>query len=395
MKQTYIGKQCFTGTEILSPFYMQVENGVIQAIGSGNPPEGILSSMDPIVLKGELVTPGWIDAHCHIVKGKDDLGNRVDLESPARLAETLIRSGKNAEAMLKAGVVAIRDLGSTHGYALGVRDAIRAGVIMGPEIVASGQALCATGGHGFTISIEADGPLAMKKAARQVIKNGADCVKIMVSGGVNSPGPEPAPAELTLDEIQAATDAAHALGRKVAVHTHGNTAIRRCVEAGVDSIEHGVFLTEDLMELMAEKGIALVPTLSAPYYAVNEGLKAEPDNPDHAKSKEVLKRHRNAVITAHKKGVMVAFGTDAGTPFNSYENVAYELVLMVKKAGFTPIDALTCATVNSAKLLGIDDHLGQLAPGMEASFLVFAGNPLESIESVVEEKEIYCKGVRI
>lgn len=390
--QTYIGKRCFTGQEVLSPFYMQVENGMIQAIGAGLPPA---SETPPIELQGELVTPGWIDAHCHVVKGKDDMGNPVDFASPAKLAETLIRSGKNAEAMLRAGVVAIRDLGSIDGYALGVRDAIKAGVILGPEIVAAGPALCATGGHGFTISLEKDGPVAMRQGARQIVKMDADCVKIMVSGGVNSPGPEPAPAELTFEEIQAATEAAHALGRKVAVHTHGNTAIRRCVQAGVDSIEHGVFLTEDLMEMMAEKKIALVPTLSAPYYAVAEGLKVDPDNPDHAKSKEVLERHRNAVIAAHKKGVLVAFGTDAGTPFNDYKAVAYELVLMVEKAGFTPMEAMTCATVNSAKLLGIDDHLGQLISGKEASFLVFTGNPLESIEAVIEEKVIYLRGERV
>jgi imidazolonepropionase-like amidohydrolase len=390
--QIYIGKRCFTGLEVLSPFYMQVEGGMIQAIAAGEPPE---SETSPIELEGDLVTPGWIDAHCHVIKGQNALGDPVDFATPARVADTLCRSTNNAKKILMAGVVACRDLGSTDGYALGLRDAIKAGMVEGPEIVAAGQSLCVTGGHGATISLEKDGPIAMRQGARQVVKDGADCVKIMVSGGVNSPGPEPGPPELTLEEIQAATEAAHALGRKVAVHTHGNTAIRRAVEAGVDSIEHGVFLTEDLMESMAEKGIALVPTLSAPYYAVNEGLKTDPDNPDHAKSKEVLQRHRDAVIAAHKKGVMVAFGTDAGTPFNYYEMAAYELVLMVEAAGFSPLDAMKCATFNSAKLLGIDDHLGQLAPGMDATFLVFEGNPLETIQMVTKKKDIYLRGVRI
>lgn len=391
MMKTYTGKQCFTGTAILSPFYMTVENGKIVAIGAGSPPAG---SSEPIHLDGEMVTPGWIDAHVHLVKGKEGLDQSNNFSTPMRVAETICYAASNAKKLLEAGVVACRDLGSTKGYAIGIRDAIQDGVIAGPEVIAAGRALCATGGHGYGISLEADGVAAMRAGARQVVKDGADCVKIMVSGGVNSPGPEPAPPELLLEEIQAATDAAHALGRKVAVHTHGNTAIRRCVEAGVDSIEHGVFLTEDLMEIMADKGICLVPTFSAPYYAVNEGLKADPDNPDHAKSKEVLARHRAAIKKAHDLGVRVAFGTDVGTPFNRYETAAYELVLMVEAAGFTPVEAMTCATVNSAKLLGIDDHLGQLAPGMDATFLVFDQDPTEDIKAVSKKKTIYLKGVK-
>lgn len=290
--------------------------------------------------------------------------------------------------------MACRDLGSIRGYALGIRDAINKGYVLGPYMVAAGRSICATGGHGYSISLECDGVDEMLKGVRQVVKDGADVVKIMVSGGVNSPGPEPGPPELTYDEIKAAVDVAHALGRKVSVHAHGNTAIRHCVEAGVDSIEHGVYMSEDIMNMMIKKGIYLVPTLSAPYYAVTEGLKKEPDNPDHAESKAVINRHREAVLKSFKKGVKIAFGTDAGSPYNPFGKAAYELVLMVE-SGFKPIEALTAATKSSAELLGIDDKFGTLKVGKKASFLSFAGNPCERIEAVMEEKDIYLEGKKI
>lgn len=150
------------------------------------------------------------------------------------------------------------------------------------------------------------------------------------------------------------------MGRKVAIHAHGVTAIRRGIWCGVDSVEHGVFMSEEIMDEMRRRGAYLVPTLSAPYYAVEEGLRREPNNPDHLRSKSVVQRHRDMLKKCAERGVNIAFGTDAGNTYDPFDKAYYELVLMVE-AGLTPEQAFTAASVGSAALMGISDRLGELA----------------------------------
>ncbi len=387
----FTGKWLFSGGEVIDNFALVAEDGLITWVGEAK--ELASSGFEIQKDLGErYITPGLIDSHVHLLSYQRPNVNQSN--DAAFQAENICRGAWQARQLLRGGVVACRDLGSTNGYALGIREAVNKGYIKGPYTVAAGRVICATGGHGNSIGLQCDGVDQVIKGVRQVVKEGADLVKIMASGGVNSPGPEPGPAELTFAEIKAAVDAAHALGRKVAAHAHGNTAIRHCVEAGVDSIEHGVYLSEDIMTLMVTKGIYLVPTLSAPYYAVAMGLKKEPNNPDHAESKAVLERHRAAVLKSGRMGVKIAFGTDVGSPYNPFDRAAYELVLMVE-AGFKPSEALTAATQVSADLLGIDDKYGTLQVGRKASFLSFKSNPLEQIEVMVGEKDIYWDGQKV
>lgn len=390
-KKAYHGKWIFTGNRekpILENFVMMTENARILWVKPAEDAE--IEDAEAIDLGDAYVVPGFIDAHVHLFCGESAYE-----ECPGRSAAHHVCQGvKNAQELLKAGVVACRDLGAYEGYTLGVRDSIEKGEINGPKIIACGHALCATGGHGYQISYECDGADEVRGQVRRVIKEGADVVKMMVSGGVNSPGPEPGPCEFTEEEIRAGIETTHALGRKVAVHTHGNTAVRYCVEAGVDSIEHGVFLTEDIMDKMVEQGTYLVPTLCAPYYAVTEGLKADPDNPDHAKSKEVIQIHRDMLKQCADKGVKIAFGTDAGSPYNPYDKVPYEMVLMTM-AGLSPRQALDAATSGSAELLGIADDYGSLEEGKLATFLCLKENPLEHIACVVDSKDVYIKGEKL
>jgi imidazolonepropionase-like amidohydrolase len=163
------------------------------------------------------------------------------------------------------------------------------------------------------------------------------------------------------------------------------------VEAGVDSVEHGVFLREDIMDMMARRRTFLVPTLSAPYYAAVEGLRREPDNPDHQRSRDIIKRHREALRKAAARGVPIACGSDAGCPFNPFEKTPYEMVLMTE-AGLSPEQALQAATVNAAELLGIQDTLGSLKEGKAASFLCLEKNPLEDITGVMHIKKMFLNG---
>lgn len=393
-KVAYVGKWLFTGDEnqsVIEDFVMMTEGGCILWIKSKDEAE-----KDPeaeyVELEKGYVVPGFIDAHVHLFCSE---GDNIKKKNEGQYTAHLICQGAmHARKLLQSGIVACRDLGAYKGYSLGVRDSINRGEIPGPKIITCGHAICTTGGHGYNISYEADGVCEVQKAVRRVIKEGADVVKLMVSGGVNSPGPEPGPCEFTKEEIRAGIETAHAWGRKVAVHTHGNTAIRNCVEAGVDSIEHGVFMSEDIMDMMVERGTYLVPTLCAPYYAVNEGMKQEPDNPDHAKSQEVLQRHRDMLKRCAEKGVPIAFGTDAGSPFDPYDEASYEMVLMTM-AGLTPCQALTAATRGSADLLGISDEYGSLGKGKRASFVCLTKNPLEDIESVAQEKDVYLNGEKV
>lgn len=384
-KTLYTGRWLFTGREVIEDFALLAEGGKITYCG---PRAALPAPADArqVELEG-YVTPGLLDCHVHLIGSDVSRGTRTDRGD----AEMICRGVHNAALLLEAGVVACRDLGSVRGYVLGIRDAINAGEIPGPLIQATGLALCATGGHGGSIGLECDSPDEMRKGARQLIKDGADIVKIMASGGVNSPGPEPGPSELTEEELKAGVDAAHAMGRKVAIHAHGSTAIRRGVLAGVDSVEHGVFMTEDIMDIMLERGTYLVPTLSAPYYAVEEGLRVDPDNPDHLRSKSVIARHREVLRRCAEKKVNIAFGTDAGNTYDPHEKAAFELVLMVE-SGLTPLQALTSATVGASTLMGITDRLGTLEEGREATFLCYESHPFEDINAVMGNKALYLKG---
>lgn len=384
MKRIYKGQTLFDGHQVKHDYQMTIENGIITKLLENQD----LNKIEGIFIEGYVI-PGLIDSHCHLLLGDAHFQLEHWHEKSKTLGKGIVLGYHHAMILLEQGIVACRDLGSKAGLCLGIRDAINSG-LKGPHIVSAGQALCVTGGHGYEMSLECDGVDEIQKGVKTVIKEGVDLIKLMASGGVNSPGEEPGPPEMTLEEIKAATMTAHAFGKKVTVHAHGYTAIKRAVLSGVDSIEHGVYLDDDLIKTMKEKNIYLVPTLSAPYHAVKEGLKEVPDHPDHKESMNVLKRHREIVLKTHLQGVPIAFGTDVGTPYNEYKNAPYELVLMVA-AGFSPEDAIRSATINSAALLDLD-HKGALEVGKEGNFIELFENPLEHIETVMNNKRVFYQG---
>lgn len=386
-KVYYTGKKLFDGRNVMEDFAMVAEGGKILAVGSQSElPCPQDAGHQP--LEG-WVTPGLLDCHVHLVSS--DMAENAEI-THREMSRMVCQGLRNANELLSAGVVACRDLGSVNGCSLGIRDAINQGIVPGPKVLTTGLSISITAGHGGSIALQCDSPDEMRKGVRTIIRDGADVVKLMASGGVNSPGPEPGPCELTEAEFAAGVEAAHAMGRKVAIHAHGNTAIRRGVWAGVDSVEHGVFMTEDIMDEMVRRGTYIVPTLSAPYYAVEEGLRLDPNNPDHLRSKSVVQRHRDMLKRCSEKGVPIAFGTDAGNTYDPYDKAYFELVLMVT-AGLTPLQAFTAATVGSADLMGLSDSLGTLEAGKDASFICWLeGDPLEDIHHVTGEKQVYLNG---
>lgn len=384
----YLFKEIFDGNERLFDQTVIVDKEKIIWVGHSDSEEAkSFTECETIDRLDKFAMPGLIDCHVHIAS--------IDKEPKCAIewAETTIKALDNLKKLMSAGVVACRDLGSCEGVTVGISKAQKTGSLKdAPKLISAGRAVVATGGHGYSIGVECDGVDEFIKGVRLVIKDGADIVKVMMSGGVNSPGEELGPPEVNQNEIEAAVKEAHARGRKVAVHAHGNTAIKRSVLSGVDSIEHGVFNSEDVIELMLERGTWLVPTLSAPYYATEEGIRQQPDNPDHKKSKAVVEKHNKATFKAFSMGVPLASGTDAGCPFNPYDKAFYELVLL-HNIGIDTASVLQIATKNGAELLELDE-LGMIAKGKDATFITLDKSPFEDFEAVEGPKEVWIKGNR-
>jgi imidazolonepropionase-like amidohydrolase len=292
-----------------------------------------------------------------------------------------------ARRTLEAGFTTVRDVGSVDYVALGLRNAINAGIAEGPRMLIANYAISSTGGHADqapfppdrvkpagTLQGVCNGPAECREAVRYQIKFGADVIKFMPSGGVLSlSDPVDAP-ELTQEEMNAVVTEAHAWHRKVAAHCHGDAAAKMAVAAGVDSIEHGSFLQDDTLRLMKEKGVYLVPTLFAGYWV---GEKADHFPPAIAvKARAAAAQMQSMFQRAVKIGVKVAFGTDSAVEPHGLD--AQEFSLMVKN-GMTPAHALLAATAGGADLLGLADKIGTIETGKLADLVAVPGDPLQDI----------------
>jgi imidazolonepropionase-like amidohydrolase len=249
-----------------------------------------------------------------------------------------------------------------------VRDAINAGRIPGPRMRAAGAVLCMTGGHGWPLGRMVDSPWEGRKAVREQLFAGADCIKMIATGGVLTPGTVPGNVQLSLEELSASIDEAHRHGLRVAAHAIGAVGIKNALRAGVDSIEHGHMLDDEALALFKERNVFLVPTLTAPT-CILEHLG------DGTMSSEVGRKARalSEVMAvnlrrAFEAGVRIAGGSDAGTPYNYHENYAREVELMHSLLGMTPQQALHAATATAAELVGL--HRGILALGEPADLLL-------------------------
>ena len=332
---------------------------------------------EAIDVQGRLVMPGLVDCHVHLCHdGVLDVFQE-SLDSPALAT---VKAVANAQKALRAGVTAVRDLGASGHMVLGVADAIRRGIVQGPRIVAAGRLLTMTGGHGHFIGREVDGADGMRKAAREEIKAGAKVIKVVATGGVLTPGITAQQSAYTSDELRAAVETAHAAGVPCTAHAIGTAGIKAAVHGGVDSIEHGCFLDDDVIEAMLDRRVTYVATLSAPRGI----LRGEAEGvPEYAvrKSREVTGAHVASFSRAVDAGVRLACGTDAGTPLNPHGSTAGEVAMMVE-IGLAPAEALVAATRHGAELLRIDDVCGTLVPGKAADILVADGDPLSDITAL-------------
>jgi imidazolonepropionase-like amidohydrolase len=376
---------------LVSPGLVVVEDGKIAAVGGSAP-----SGAEVIDLGDATILPGFIDSHVHLGFEASDnwLGDFYSgiMRPPAEQAQY---AAMYARRTLDAGFTTVRDVGSRDFVSVGLRNAINAGIAQGPRMLVANHAISATGGHGDGTPFPPDrikpsGPLEgvcngadeCRAAVRYQIKYGADVIKCMPSGGVLSLGDPVDAPELTQDEMNAIVSEAHAWGRKVAAHCHGDAAAKIAIAAGVDSIEHGSFLKPETLALMKKKGTYLVPTLYAGYWV---GLHADKfpaaiREKARAASAAMASMFREAV----HQGVNVAFGTDAGV--EPHGGNAREFSLMTED-GLSPAAALRAATSSAAELLGISAEAGTLEKGKRADVVAVSGDPIADIHAT--EKVIF------
>jgi len=347
-----------------------------------------------IELPNATVLPGLIDAHTHITFTPNFGYSRLAISVPREA----LTGARNAKVTLEAGFTTIRNVGAS-GYAdVALRDAVNAGDVPGPRMLVSGPALSITGGHcdnnllpfdyHATNGGVADGVESVQHKTREIIKYGADLIKVCATGGVLSKGDNPQHSQYTLDEMKAIVTDAHRLGRKVAAHAHGAEGIRWASIAGVDSIEHGSYIDDAAIAEMKKNGTYLVPTLYlADWFFENaEKIGTPPDL--IAKGREVMPAARKNVARAFAAGVKVGFGTDAAVYPHGLN--AHEFAVMVK-LGLTPLQAIQSATINDADLLGWSDKVGTIEPGKWADIIAVDGDPLVDV-TTLERVKFVMKG---
>ncbi len=354
-----------------------IENEHVVSLGPATAFDGIDA---PIVdCTGLSILPGLIDCHVHLCFGAES--QLLALLGQMNDAQIASRALQNAHATLRGGVTTVRDLGGVRNVEISIRNEIRARRWLGPTILASGRMICMTGGHGWFVGIEADGPLAVRTAVRENIKAGADLIKMMATGGVMTPGVDPLAAHFSLEEMRAGVDEARRLGRRVASHALGRDGILNAVEAGVTSIEHGFELPQDVIERIIEAGIALVPTLSAIGVVERVDYAGIPTELAE-RARRFADMHRASVLRFYRSGGRIAMGTDAGTPLNHHGANVQELGFMTA-LGIDSLDALRAATSSAADLLGLADR-GRLKPLAAADLLIVKGEIATSLEPVID-----------
>lgn len=338
------------------------------------------------VIHANVVTPGFFNCHVHILY---PVGFKFDTQFS--LMEKAFYAQKHCKKYLESGVTFIRVVGTEENYDLQIKEAIENHVIEGPHMYCASKVICMTGGHGWQEGIEADGKDACLKAVRTQLRSGVDLIKIMATGGVMTKGVEPGNAQFTVDEMKVMIEEAHKAGRKTATHAQGLQGIKNALYAGIDSIEHGCFLDDECLERMKEQNTFLVPTLCAPQCIIDKGVENGVAQYMVDKTLKVKDAHVESVKKAYEKGIPIALGTDAGTPFNYHNNTAYEMELLAR-LNIPNMDILKMATINSARCVGVEKDYGSIEVGKQADLVCLNENPLENISNVRKINRVIQSG---
>ncbi len=370
-----------------------VEDDKITAVGDAD--LAIPANATVIDLSDAFVMPGLMDMHTHVVGNLDNYFFARYFQSPHRAT---IGGVVNAKKTLLAGFTTIRNVGAADYADIALRNAINAGEIPGPRMAVSGPSLGITGGHcdnnqlnhGFAERSDgvADGPWAVRELVRRNIKYGADLTKFCATGGVFSKGTKVGMTQYTLEEMQAIVDESHTHERRVAAHAHGTDGIKRAIEAGVDSIEHASFLDAEAVRMGIAKGTFFALDIYNTEYTLEQGAANGVPEENINKEREVGVRQRESFSLAVKMGARVVFATDAGVYPHGDNGKQFARAV---RFGMTPAQAIQSATHVSAQLLGWEDRVGHIAPGMYADLVAVDGDPLTDI-SLLEDVDFVMKG---
>jgi len=338
--------------------------------------------------QGCTAIPGLIDTHTHITLDERDL---VAPRLYNRDGESLgmLQAAARAGLALQNGITTLRDCNAPGYGTLALRSAFAQKLLPGPRLFCSGCAICATGGHMHAISYQADTPAQVVEGVRKQVEAGADFIKLVADGTTTAAAGTVQP-HLGAEELKAGADAAHRAGKRVASHAVSREGVKRSLEAGADSIEHGYDLTDELVAMMLERNAWLVPTLSVHGAIVRNGGAAGWHADRLRNSERILGTAVASVGRAFRAGVRVACGSDAGSPFNPVWKVVPELRLLCE-AGLAPGQALQAATLKAAELIGVQKDIGTLEAGKLADIVLVEGDPLrnvgalERIHAVIKE----------
>ncbi|GAA0295150.1 amidohydrolase family protein [Psychrosphaera haliotis] len=365
-----------------------IDGNKIKAIESGYKTP---SNADTVIdLKDYTVMPGLMDMHTHISSQHNGLASYLE-GFKLNEADYALKGVVYAQKTLDAGFTTVRNLGDSYNVTVALKKAVNSGMINGPRIYTAAKSIATTGGHadptnGRAMSITGDpgpkegvinGIAEARKAVRQRYKDGADLIKITATGGVLSVAKSGQNPQFMTDELEAIVETAKDYGMTVAVHAHGKEGMKRAIEAGVDSIEHGTFMDDEIFKLMKKHNTYYVPTVMAGNW-VAEKAKIDGFFP-------ALVRPKAAAIgpliektfgRAYLAGVNIAFGTDSGVSAHGDNGLEFELMV---RAGMKPIDAIRSATFHGAKLLNILDEVGTIEKNKLADIVAVKGNPLKNI----------------
>ena len=341
-------------------------------------------------LGGQTVIPGLVEAHIHLsyndVKAIADL----DLNCPPEIST--LRAAKNGEFALHCGYTAARSAGAVHRIDVALKQAFAEGLYPGPRLLAASRDICATGGMADWnpsylklgmegLALIADGPDAVRAAVRRSIKDGADVVKCYIGGDALLPHTPIGDCTYTLPEVAALVDESRMRGRLSAAHVRGQQSSRVAALAGVDSLEHATYADDETLRMIADKGLTLVPGLRYLYSIIENGPRFGIDEAVIAPSglRDEIKQAADTYRRARDLGIRMCPGGDFGFAWNPHGEYAKDIQVFVDVIGYTPLEAITCATRSGAELMRMDDRFGTLRPGKLADLVVVNGDPLRDI----------------
>jgi imidazolonepropionase-like amidohydrolase len=376
----------FTGDAVIEDGFVRVENGRITAVGSASDLGSGADGARVVGGEGKTVLPGLFNNHAHLAwDGANDLATQSLEDSPEISA---YKAAANMLRSLRAGVTTVRDLGMNQS-GLAAKQAISQGVFSGPKLLVCGEAIVQTGGHTYWCCREASGPDEMRRAVREQVRGGADLIKIMACHDT---------LEFTDSELDAVIDETHRNGLRITSHATYDACIRRVVEHGVDTVEHGGSMSDETIQLLLDRDVPIITTFAPLVMQAAEGEAwGMPAWKVAERRKAVADTSRyDGLVRAAKAGVRICFGTDAGSPVVPHDVIVPELLFMVK-IGVCPdnADALRSITSRSADMNQVQQDRGRLAEGLAGDVVVADGNPLEDLQALERLDAVFVDGLQV